>query len=92
MVQNTDDSLALSKEDQKLYQSGVGMLLYIVEYSRPDIVNSVRELSMVFNESTETAFKEMLSMIKYVLDTKHIGLKIEPTAMNKSADEPWEFV
>ena len=41
MVHNTDDKAALSKEKQSLYQSGVGMLLYLVNYLRPDIANAV---------------------------------------------------
>lgn len=92
MVRNTDETLALSKEDQKLYRSGVGMLLYLVKYSRPDIANPVRELSKVLDSSTKTSFKEMLRIIKYVLDTKDMGLKIEPTQLNKSSDEPWDLV
>jgi hypothetical protein len=39
----------VSPEDQALYQSGVGMLLYLVKHSRPDIANVVQELSKVMN-------------------------------------------
>lgn len=91
MIRNTDDKLALSKEKQSLYRSGVGMLLYLVKYSRPDIANAVRELSKVLDGSTEASFKEMLRVIKYILDTKDMGLRIEPT-LTKSADEPWDLV
>ena len=94
MIRNTDDTLALPKEKQSLYRSGVGMLLYLVKYSRPDISNAVRELSKVLDGSTETSYKEMLRVIKYVLDTKDMGLKIEPTLPNdnnNSRDEPWDL-
>ena len=38
MIHNTEESQAISREDQmKLYRSGVGMLLYLVKHSRPDI-------------------------------------------------------
>ena len=37
-----DIEIAVSKGDQKLYQSGVGMLLYLVKHSRPDLANCVR--------------------------------------------------
>jgi hypothetical protein len=36
--------LLISSEQQKLYRSGVGMLLYLVKHSRPDISNTTREL------------------------------------------------
>jgi hypothetical protein len=90
MVRNTDDKLALPKEKQSLYQSGVGML-YLVKYSRPDIANAVGELSKVLDGSTEASFKEMLRVIKYILDTKEMGLRIKPK-VPKSADEPWDLV
>ena len=64
------------------------MLLYLVKHSRPDIANPVRELSKVLDGATSAAFKEMLRIIKYVLDTKTLGLKLEPT-MEK--DQPWEL-
>ena len=67
------------------------MLLYLVKYSRPDIANAVRELSKVLDGSTEASFKEMLRVIKYVLDTKEMGLRIEPKLL-RSADEPWDLV
>ena len=65
------------------------MLLYLVKHSRPDIANAVRELSKVLDCSTNGAYKEMLRCIKYVLDTKSLGLKIWPKG-NKS--KPWEII
>ena len=65
------------------------MLLYLVKHSRPDIAHAVRELSKVLDCSTNGAYKEMLRCIKYVLDTKSLGLKIWPIG-NKS--EPWEII
>ena len=35
----------ITKEEQTKYRSGIGMLLYLVKFSRPDISNAVRELS-----------------------------------------------
>ena len=75
-VRGKDTALILSKEKQERYRSGIGMLLYLVKHSRPDIANAVRELSKVLDCSTNGAYKEMLRCIKYVLDTKSLGLKI----------------
>ena len=90
MIRNETGSTTLSKADASLYRSGVGMLLYLVKYSRPDIANPVRELSKVLDCSTKTAFKELLRMIKYVLDTEDLGLKISPNI--QEASKPWELV
>ena len=54
------------KEDENIdnemrtrYRSGVGMLLYLVKHSRPDIANSVRELSKVMDNPTIYSMKEL---------------------------------
>ena len=72
----------LSAERQKVFQSGTGMILYLVKHSRPDIANAVRELTKVMDKATDRDMNEMLRLIKHVLDTKDIGLKIEPKALN----------
>lgn len=73
----------ISTSDQTIYRSGVGMLLYLVKHSRPEISNAVRELSKVGDGATKAHWKDMMRTIKYVLDTKDIGLKIHPTSWNK---------
>jgi hypothetical protein len=35
----------ISDEDQSIYRAGVGMLLYLIKYSCPDLSNVVQELS-----------------------------------------------
>ena len=74
----TDDD-KVSTEQQSRYRTGVGMLLYLIKHSRPDISNAVRELTKCLDGATPGAYKEMLRLIKYVLDTKNQGLKIAPT-------------
>ena len=66
------------------------MLLYLVKHSQPDIANCIRELSKVLDGATQGSYKEMLRVIKYVLDTKTLGLKIEPD--NKPKGTPWNIV
>ncbi len=59
------------------------MLLYLVKHSRPDISNAVRELTKCMDGATPAAYKEMLRVIKFVLDTKQWGLKFEPQVAGK---------
>ena len=49
--------------------SGVGLLLYLVKSSRPDISNAVRELSKVMDRATPAHVKKLKRIIKSVLDT-----------------------
>ena len=55
------------------------MLLFLIKHSRPDLCNAVRELTKCLDGPNEAAYKEMLRVIKYVMDTKDKGLKIAPT-------------
>lgn len=73
-----EGDVLLGLHNQKHYRSGVGLLLYLVKHSRPDIANPVRELSKCNDKASPAAYKELLRVIKFVLDTKTLGLKIEP--------------
>ena len=70
--------ILISPEDQTKFRSGVGMLLYLVKHSRPDIANSVRELSKVADGATKDHWNKLLRNIKFVLDTKYLALKMKP--------------
>ena len=75
-VREQDKALCLSTEKANKHRYGVGMLLYLVNYSRPDIANSVHELSNCLGGSTDASNKEIHRVIKYILDTKDMGLKL----------------
>jgi hypothetical protein len=79
MIRPQEDVEKVPDEDHKAYRSGVGMLLYLVKHSRPDIANAVRELSKLMDGPTPAAMKELKRVIKFVLDTEEFGLKLEPT-------------
>ena len=76
-------------EDQWEYQSGEGMLLYLVKHLHLDLTNMTRELSKANDGSNPAAYKELLSVIRYVLDMKNLGLKIEHTG---NSNKPWEII
>jgi hypothetical protein len=72
----------LDPQPRRKYRSGVGMLLYLTKYSRPDISNIVQELSKCMNSSTLEAYNELLRVIKFMIDTKTFGLKVQPKLDN----------
>ncbi len=80
-----DGEEKITSEKQKLYCSGVGMLLYLVKHLRPDIANAVWELFKVLDGANMAAYKEMNQVIKYVLDTRYLGLHIKPI---KGSEQP----
>jgi hypothetical protein len=78
-ITRPDDELdEINVELQKRYHSGVGMLLYLTKYSRPDLCNIVRELSKCMDRATMGSYLEMLRVVKFVIDTKTCCLKIRP--------------
>lgn len=68
----------ITPEQQTDYRSGVGMLLYLVKHSRPDLSNAVRELSKVADGATEAHWKSLMRTIQYVFQTPNFGLRIQP--------------
>ena len=67
------DADMINQEGQTDYRSGIGMLLYLVKYSRPDIANCVRELAKMSGKATLLNYNQLLRCIKYVESTKHYG-------------------
>ena len=74
-----------SEENQKLIWSGVGMLLYLIKHSWPDITNATWELLKINDCMNQMVFLEMHHMIKYVLNAKDYELK-------GNEKEPWEII
>ena len=50
----------VSLDEQRSYRSVVGILLYLVKFSRPDISNAVRELLKASDGADKSSFKSLL--------------------------------
>jgi hypothetical protein len=87
-VKSNDEIEKIEAEKQSRYRSGFGMLLYLIKYSRPNLANVVRELSICMDGANLAAYKEMLRTVKFVLDTKDYCLKMNPIYEN----EEWDLV
>jgi hypothetical protein len=73
----------ISEDDQRVFRSGVGSLLYLMKHSRPDISNAIRELSKVMDGAAPEHLKNMYRAIKFVCDTEHRGLSLHPKKENE---------
>jgi hypothetical protein len=78
IVRPKEGDMLVGEEEQELYRSGVGMLLYLVKHSKPDNANAVWKLSKCMTGANAVAFKELMRVIKFVLDTREYGLKLAP--------------
>ena len=79
VVRPKEEDERLGAQDQTKYRSGVGSLLYLVKHTRPELSNSVRELSKVMDSATPAHMKDLYRDIKHVLDTENKELEIWPT-------------
>gem|GEM_PF-6951265 len=81
----------LGKSMQKYYRSGVGKLLYLMRWSRPEIMNSVRELSRQMTNPVGNHVKAMHRVMKYCLDYPERGWMLKPSGV-WNGDKDFEFV
>ena len=76
-------------KDKREHQSGIGMLLSLVKHSCPNLADMTRELSKANDFANPAAYKKLLHVIKYLIKTKNIGLKIKCT---RDSSEPWKII
>jgi hypothetical protein len=55
IVRPSENVNKIDPDLQARYKSGVGMLLFLIKYSRPDSANVVRELSKCMNAASHAA-------------------------------------
>jgi hypothetical protein len=79
IVCTDNDNGIIEPNLQSRYHSGVGMLLYLIKYSQPDLCNVVRELSKCMDKATMGTYLEMLR----VVDTKHFVSKFVQKTKSK---------
>ena len=68
----------LSPEKQTLYRCGVGILLYLVKHTRPDLANATRELSKAMDVANYLHWRELLRVIVYALKRQEKGIVLRP--------------
>ena len=84
-----NDEEALGPEEHKEFRSGVGILLYLVKNSRPDIANATRELTKVMDKPNTLHLQALYKAMKYVMDTKDKSICFD-TNWDK-VDKNWEL-
>ncbi len=74
-----DGDVLLTSEKQTLYCSGVGKVMHMIQYSRPDTYNAVRDLARHMTSAMQVHMDAMLRLMKYMDDTRDRGLVLNPT-------------
>jgi hypothetical protein len=73
----------ISDTEQSTYRSGVGKLLHMMKWTRPEIQNAVRELSRYMAGATRAHMNEMYRAMRYCVTTPKRGLLLKP-------DKEWD--
>ena len=63
----------IGKAKHKEFRSGVGSLLYLLQHSRPELSNPIRELSRCMSGPSVENLEEMYRVIKWVIDNPDVG-------------------
>ena len=75
----------LSKEEKKVHRLGVGKLLFLMRYSRPDILYIVRELSKWISDRATINHKKVIQQtMKHIIRTKKCRLCLRPDMIIKN--------
>ena len=69
----------LDNKNQKTYRSGVGKLLHMMRWSRPELLNPVRKLSKGMKEASMRHLDTMKRTMRYCLATPLRGLLLKPS-------------
>ena len=59
-IQVKDDDVCITEKEQFKYRPAVGIMLFLIKYSRPYISNAVRELSKSNKKGNYAHYKQML--------------------------------
>ena len=68
----------LSRAAQKMYRSATAMLLQMMRWSRPEVMNGVREYSRFMTEARESHNIALQRLMMNILETKNGGLVLAP--------------
>ncbi len=79
LMRPTKGKEVLSANNQTTLRSGVGKLMYQIQYSRPNIAQAVRDLAQYMMHGNSKMLDTMYRCMRYVLCTKDAGLLLKPS-------------
>jgi len=70
---------AVDAKTQSVYRSGVGKLIHMMKWSRPDVLNAVRDLTRHMSVATLCHLKAMKRVMAYLTTTSNRALTLQPS-------------
>jgi hypothetical protein len=81
---------AVDTKTQSVFRSGVGKLIHMMKWSRPDVLNAVRDLTRHMSVATLCHLKAMKRVMVYLTATPERGLTLKPNVQWDGSKE-FEF-
>ena len=72
------DPVAVDEATHHDYRKGVGKLIHLGKYTKPEILNAIRELSRFGSNPNPAHYKAMIRCMRYCVSTKEEGLLLKP--------------
>jgi Reverse transcriptase (RNA-dependent DNA polymerase) len=76
---------------QTVYRSGVGKLLHLTRWSRPDIRMAVQSLTRFGGRAGDKHLKAMHTVMQYCINTQYRGRKIKPNRLYQGDESTVHF-
>jgi hypothetical protein len=86
-LQGGNDEDKISERKKKRYQACVGKLLYLIQWLRPEIGNSVRELSKFAAKPQISHQLAMESVMDFCVSYEDVGWTLKPTGIWNENEE-----
>ena len=80
------------KEKTTYYRKGIGKLLHMMRWSRPDVYNSVRDMSRHMSGVASVHIRAMHRTMKHVVTTENRGWQLKPNRKWDGKNKDFEFV
>ena len=75
---NKETESQVKPKVQSKYRSAVGILLHMMRWSRPDVLNATRELSRYMQSANKDCIKASKRVMNYIVSTKEKGYTFKP--------------
>jgi hypothetical protein len=76
---NLDQYYKVSKDQVAIYRTIVGSVIYLANYTRPDIVYTVGQLARIMARLNKNHLLITKQLLRYLKGTITLGIKYKPT-------------
>ena len=91
ILRKADPKDKVDSKRHTYFRSGTGKLLHMVRWSRPEMQNAVRELTMQGSAPTEAHIKALHRAMRYSVETPKRGWKLKPERTWNGKDKTFKF-